>query len=679
MSKCKIGPKHILSIPRMELNGVVLGNRVKNFIMKETNILFARTYQLVDSSTVLGYVHKQCGVFNPFEGQRVAEVQSSNELVNGMLKGFAWVKGEDNPADWNTKPRSPTDLVSGGFWQEGPSFLLQDESLWPIKFTYKTGRLEGEIKIREHKVFFQAFLPDFLGCLLNRYSKWSRIIRVLSWFLRLSNGGGVQQDIPLSAAELQNSKQVLIKYAQKEMQTELSLANKDGVGPYKKLAPEQDGNGLWRVGSRMKNHVPFTYDSRMPVIVPPKHRLTRLVMEKSHRFSHSGMDGTVSRFRMQGFWAIGAGRVAKSVKNSCVPCRKSSGKPLYEPCGEIPAEQLQQPMAWGFCQLDLVGPVEVRGDINPRNRKKMWGMVIEDVNSGAVYLDIVTDYSTNSVLMTLRRFGSTHGWPGVIHSDPGSQLESASGKLECWWKNMKKSLATFAGTKNFRWETSPADSPWRQGKVERRIGIVKKHLRHAIGDSVLTPLELLTIFKEVANICNERPITLAKPREDGSYSVITPNQLLMGRSCNILPDDNPVAEDLPVTSRYRLISHVTRDFWQRWSAEASPSLIVRQKWHRKSRNLCVGDVVMIAEPTKMKARYKLAVVEEVKVSRDGFVRSAILRYNNITSVMNNKRAVPVRVSRSVQRLILILPVEEQSSPLMVEEDEHQVHVSECGQ
>ena len=88
---------------------------------------------------------------------------------------------------------------------------------------------------------------------------------------------------------------------------------------------------------------------------------------------------------------------------------------------------------------------------------------------------------------------------------------------------------------------------------------------------------------------------------------------------------------------------------------------------------------MIAEPTKMKARYKLAIVEDVKVSRDGFVRSARLRYNNITRVMNNRHAVPVRVFRSVQRLILILPVEEQSSSLMVEEDEHQVHVSECGQ
>ena len=56
--------------------------------------------------------------------------------------------------------------------------------------------------------------------------------------------------------------------------------------------------------------------------------------------------------------------------------------------------------------------------------------MIEDVNSGAVYLDIVQDYSTQAILMTLRRFGAIHGWPGVISSDPGSQLEAASGKLE---------------------------------------------------------------------------------------------------------------------------------------------------------------------------------------------------------------------------------------------------------
>ena len=42
MAKSKIAPKNILSIPRMELNGAVVGNRVKNFIMKETNLEFEK-------------------------------------------------------------------------------------------------------------------------------------------------------------------------------------------------------------------------------------------------------------------------------------------------------------------------------------------------------------------------------------------------------------------------------------------------------------------------------------------------------------------------------------------------------------------------------------------------------------------------------------------------------------
>ena len=97
---------------------------------------------------------------------------------------------------------------------------------------------------------------------------------------------------------------------------------------------------------------------------------------------------------------------------------------------------------------------------------KTWGVVIEDVNSGAVHLDVVTDYSTNGILMALRRFGSDRGWPGVIQTDPGSQLESASGKLENWWSSFGDPLKAFASTKNFEWKVSPADFPWRQGKAK---------------------------------------------------------------------------------------------------------------------------------------------------------------------------------------------------------------------
>ena len=278
--------------------------------------------------------------------------------------------------------------------------------------------------------------------------------------------------------------------------------------------------------------------------------------------------------------------------------------------------------------MDLFGPISCRGDVNPRTSKKTWGMVIEDVNSGAVHLDVVQDYSAQAVILSLRRFGALRGWPGVITSDPGSQLESAGGKLEEWWKDIGDSVLTFAGSKNFKWKVSPANSPWRQGKAERRIAIVKRLIKVSVGDSRITPIEFQSILMEVANICNERPIGSAEPRSDGTYALITPNQLLLGRSSNILPDDTEIVEGLPfnLSARYRLVHHVTTQFWKRWSEEVSPSLVVRQKWHSKGRNLCVGDIVMICDSGKLKAKYKLGAVDAVTVSPDGNVRSASVRY-----------------------------------------------------
>ena len=77
---------------------------------------------------------------------------------------------------------------------------------------------------------------------------------------------------------------------------------------------------------------------------------------------------------------VRAGQLAKKVKSDSIQCRKMAQETLYQPVGEFPAEMLKEPVAWGYCQLDLFG----RGDVNPRTTKKTWGMVIEDVNSGAV-------------------------------------------------------------------------------------------------------------------------------------------------------------------------------------------------------------------------------------------------------------------------------------------------------
>ena len=508
MAKCRIAPKQIESVPRMELCGAVTGTRVKNFVTKETSLKFKKVYHLVDSSTVLGYVQKESGHLRPYEGVRVAEIQSSCTVVDGRPDGVAWVSTDLNPADWCTKPRNVEDLESG-FWQDGPDFLREDESSWPIRHTYKK-ELEGEIPASKRKVFTVQVSPsDSVKELVSRCSSWRKLVRVVARMLRWLCKEMLGCPI-LRIEEIHAAKKKLIRFAQKDLVVELKKAI-EGKGRFRKLAPMLDSEGIFRVGSRLVHFVPFTFDGKLPAILPPDSRITLLIMEEAHKFAHTGIDRTLSRFRSQGFWTVGGARVAKKVKNACVPCRKVDPKVLCQPMGEFPEDILQNPVAWGCCQLDMLGPFDCRGDVNPRTTKKTWGILIEDVNSGAVKLDVVEDYSAEAVMKSLRRFGSDYGWPGVVYTDPGSQLESARGKLEGWWNSMERELREFGTSKNFKWKVSPPDSPCGQGKVERRIAIIKRLLRHSIGDTRLSPVELQSVFMETANICNEPPIGLSRP------------------------------------------------------------------------------------------------------------------------------------------------------------------------
>ena len=152
MAKLKRSPKDMISIVRMELCGAVTGNRFKNFLLNKTNMQFSHVGQFVDSSTVLGYIHKEFGNFGPYEGVRIAECHLTSQFVDCKLEGWAWVEGEENPADWCTKPSSVQDITSDSFWMKRPKFLLDDESSWPVKLTYRIDKLDG----KSIKLFFCA-------------------------------------------------------------------------------------------------------------------------------------------------------------------------------------------------------------------------------------------------------------------------------------------------------------------------------------------------------------------------------------------------------------------------------------------------------------------------------------------------------------------------------------------
>ena len=304
-----------------------------------------------------------------------------------------------------------------------------------------------------------------------------------------------------------------------------------------------------------------------------------------------------------------------------------------------------------------MGPFEVKVK---RSKEKRWALVLMDVVSNATYCDIVADYSTAAVMMTLTRFGSLYGWPTTISSDPGSQLVSAGGKLESWWLKMEKDLKNFAGQHDFNWVTSPGNAPWRQGKTENKIGKLKRLLRVTHSDTVMSPEALQTALFRVADLANKVPITLQRrPDSDGTFDIIRPCDLLQGRASGRVPEmDGTGLRDSLIQRNLKDVAERTRQFYKTYATLASPRLMWRKKWQVDPEvEIQPGDVVRVLEATKFKNKFKLAKVESLDVSHDGKRRTVNLEY---TTSGEGGKMTKRKMVRAVQKLALVAKASELS-------------------
>ena len=146
----------------------------------------------------------------------------------------------------------------------------------------------------------------------------------------------------------------------------------------------------------------------------------------------------------------------------------------------------------------------------------------------------------------------------------------------------------------------------------------------------------------------------------------------MGRSLNAVPDISNLGEGMKKAERYQLISQVTRDFWTQWSQEVTPEYVIRKQWHESGRNLQPNDIVLIHDKSSIKGKYLMGKVVSVNVGSDGRVRSCSVGYTVPNKKEGSDRYTNGRkilVTRSIQRLSLLLPVEEQNGQMEVFESE----------
>ena len=153
---------------------------------------------------------------------------------------------------------------------------------------------------------------------------------------------------------------------------------------------------------------------------------------------------------------------------------------------------------------------------------------------------------------------------------------------------------------------------------------MKIHLRRIVSTHKLTFEEFTTILTQIESCLNSRPLVPLQCDEDG-IEALTPGHFLIGKPPESIPDPAFFYRALSLLRHWHLCQALVRHFWQRWSTEYISSLRHYTKWHHPTRNVQVGDVVVLQEDNMVPTKWPLAKVIQTHTGKDGFVRVVTIK------------------------------------------------------
>ncbi|XP_049284605.1 uncharacterized protein LOC125764417 [Anopheles funestus] len=635
--KSKVAPLKPLTIPKMELQACLLGVRMLRTMESHHPFRTKRRVLWTDSMVALSWIHADPRNYRPFVANRVAEIREKSDLTE-----WRWVPTHENPADETTKWKGPTKLGWDSIWFQGPTFLLLDESSWPMKKPVST---TPEEEIRRVHLHLEKVNHDLLPIDAERFSRLERMLRTLAWIIRYADNlkrsvdGKPKYFGLLTQEEMERAERVMWRRAQgeffqeevrglKDMGEEARCRTVSKDSPIYGLLPYADEFGILRMRGRIGAAPELPYSARFPIILPRDSRITHLLVDMYHRrFRHANNETVVNELRQQ-YQIPKMRRLVAKVARCCVFCLIRRSLPQIPPMAPLPAQRLTSHVrAFTYVGLDYFGPLFVR---RGRAREKRWVALFTCLTVRAIHLEVVSSLSTDSCIMAVRRFVARRGSPVEFFSDNGTNFQGASQQLRREIDARNETLATTFTNANTRWTFNPPGAPHMGGVWERMVRSVKAAIG-TVAELQRTPHDetLLTVMAEAEGMINSRPLKYL-PLDSASQEALTPNHFLMGSSSGV--KQRPVAStslQAGLQSSWKMTQHILDGMWRRWIREYLPVLARQTKWFEPVRELVVGDLVLIVD-AGVRNQWKRGMVERVIPGADGRVRQAWVRTNTGT-------------------------------------------------
>ena len=683
VAKARVTPSKGMTVPRSELNSFLITTRLVLSICKAMTVKPTRVTFCGDSECTISSYESEQTALAPYFSNRVYECEQNIGKIGKPIPSHITVHHELTEADITEHTQvdlmqhvagvlNTADIATRGHanygdvspdseWVNGPKFLSEDRSSWPMSRDFIREVPETEKRSRMFKLInvtrFDSPEPGTLLFIIHSVSKYKTLRGI---FARLILAHKTRQPPSRSqtlSAEMYAEADRVLLWLTMPMTHKLFIEDK-----LTSLCPFWEDGILYTQGRLGTAGLTYLGPSKLPII-HANSRLALLILKQAHEEDHKRTPSEALFRSRRLVWIHRGKSTAILVTKNCAWCAVNKVRMQEQRMADLPPQIFDIPTSpWVNITMDFMAPVMVKSMTNKRSLLKCFPLVICCMNVCALTVRLVPGYDTESLMTQLKSHIAIRGQFRFVYTDSGSQLKAAKEMIEDGmqpvdWAEVKQRTASLG----VEWRVAPPESQWRDGRSERMVQALKASVKHIHPHGqTLNYAELQCLYDQCADVINDRPLGVHHHNgEDPDYAPVTPNSLLKGSHSQLPTLDMSDASSYSkaYANKLRHIDNIFTSWWKGFESQVFDSLTPYPKWRQHKENLVPDDVCLLRYDAKLgKPQFRLCQVVRSYPDEKGDVRTVdiVMRPRD-----TRERPLPYVIKEnkpstvSVQRLALL--------------------------